>query len=72
VVAFKVLLLKSYVPMAAPILLFKTIFGMVLWNSVQSCHSITPDVNVIEMSSCQYFLIFGNRKKNSLGARSGE
>ena len=57
VVAFKVLPLGSYVPMPAPIPPFKTILELVLWNGLQSCRCITPDViNVIKMSSFQYFL----------------
>jgi hypothetical protein len=36
---------------------FKTILELVLWNDLQSCHRITPDViNVINMPSFQYFL----------------
>ena len=70
VVAFKVLPLGSYAPMTVPSPPFKTILELVLWNGLQSCRCITPDV--INMPSFQYFLfIFGNRKK-SLGPRSGE
>ena len=72
VVAFKVLPLGSYAPMPAPSPPFKTILELVLWNGLQSCRCITPDViNVIKMPSCHISFIFGNRKK-SLGARSGE
>ena len=65
VVAFKVLPLGSYAPMPAPSPRFKTILELILWNGLQSCHCITPDVIiVIKMSSFQRFLfIFGNRKK---------
>jgi len=36
---------------------FKTILELVLWNELQSCCCITPDViNVIKMPSFQYFL----------------
>ena len=73
-VAFKVGLLPlgSYAPIPAPSPPFKTILELVLWNGLQSCRCITPDViNIIKMPSFQYFLIFGKRKK-SLGARSGE
>jgi hypothetical protein len=71
VVAFKVLLLGSYALMPAPSPPFKTILELVLWNGLQSCHYITPDViNVIKMPSNISF-IFGNRKM-SLGARTGE
>jgi len=70
VVAFKVLPMGSYAPMPTPSPPFKAILELVLWNGLQSCRCITPDV--INMPSFQYFLfIFGNRKK-SLGPRSGE
>jgi hypothetical protein len=56
-VAFKVLPLGSYAPMPAPGPPFKTVLEMVLWNDIQSCRCITPDViNVITMPSFQYFL----------------
>ena len=71
-VAFKVLPLRSYVPMSASSPPFKTILELVLWNGPQSCCSITPDVtNVIKMPSFQYFLYLLEQKK-SLGTRSGE
>ena len=48
VVAFKILPLESYAPMPAPSPTFKTILELVLWNGLQSCRCITPDViNVI-------------------------
>ena len=48
VVAFKVLPLGSYALMPASSPPFKTILEMVLWNGLQSCRCITPDViNVI-------------------------
>jgi len=53
-VTFKVLPLGSYAPMPVPSLPFKTIFQLVLWNDLQSCRCITPDV--IKMPSFQYFL----------------
>ena len=57
VIAFKVLPLGSYTPMPAPSPPFKTILELVLWNGLQSCFCITPDViNVIKMPSFQYFL----------------
>ena len=57
VVAFKVLPFGSYAPMLAPSPPFKTILELVLWNGLQSCCCITPDViNVIKMPSFQYFL----------------
>jgi len=72
IVAFKVLPLGSYAPMPAPSSHFKTILELVLWNGLQSCCRITPDViNVIKMPSFQYFLYLWEQKK-SLGARSGE
>ena len=56
-VAFKVPPLGSYAPMPAPSPPFKTILELVLWNGLQSCHCITPDViSVIKMPSFQYFL----------------
>jgi hypothetical protein len=72
VAAFKVLSLGSYATMPAPSPGFKTILELVLWNILQSCRHFIPDViNVFKMSSFQYFLTFGNRKK-SFGAISGE
>jgi len=72
VVAFKVLPLGSYAQMPAPSPSFKIVLELVLWNGLQSCHSIIPDViNVIKMPSFQYFLYLREQKK-SLGARSGE
>jgi len=73
VVAFIVLPLGSYAPMPEPNPPFKTILELVLWNGLQSCLSIIPDViNIIKMPSFQYFLYLGEQKKKSLGARSGE
>ena len=72
-IAFKVLPLGSYAPMPASSPPFKTILELVLWNSLQSCRCITPDViNVIKMTSLQYFLYLREQKKSHLGARSGE
>jgi hypothetical protein len=69
-VTFKVLPLGSYAPMPVPSPPLKTILGLVLWNGLQSCCCIAPDV--IKMPSFQYFsFIFGNRKM-SLGTRSVE
>jgi len=71
-VVFKIFPLGSYAPMPAPSPLFKTILELVLWNGLQSCRCITPDViNVIKSLPFNISFIFGNRKK-SLGARSGE
>jgi len=69
VVVFKVLPLGSYAPMPAPSSPFKTIFEVVLWNGLQSCRCITPDV--IKMPSFQYFLYLREQKK-LLGDRAGE
>jgi len=68
VVAFKVLPLGRYAPMPAPSSPFKTILEMILWNGLQSCHCITPDViNVIKMPSFQYFLYLREQKKSHWG-----
>ena len=72
VVAFKVLPLGNYAPTKTPSPPFKTVLELVLWNGLQSCLCITPDViNVMQMPSLNILFIFGTRKK-SLGARSGE
>ena len=72
VVAFTVLPLGSYAPMPAPSPPFKTILELVLWDSLQSCRCIAPDViSVIKCLPFNIFFIFGNRKM-SVGARSGE
>jgi len=72
VVAFKVLPLGSYAPMPPPIPPFKTIFELVLWNGLQSCRCITPDViNVIKMPSFEHFIYLREQKK-VFGARAGE
>ena len=71
VVTFKVLPLESCEPIPAPSSNFKTILELVLWNGLQSCCCITPDViTVIKMPSFQYFLYL--REQKSLGARCGE
>jgi len=42
----------------------KTILEMVLWNGLQSCRFITPDVIIfIKMPSFQYFLYLREQKK---------
>jgi len=57
VVAFKLLPLGSYAVMPAPSPPFKTILELVLWNGLQSCCHITPDViSVIKIPSFHYFL----------------
>jgi len=64
VVAFKVLPLGSYAPMPACSPPFKIILELVLWNGLQSCLCITPDViKVIKMPSFQYFLYLREQKK---------
>jgi hypothetical protein len=71
VTTFKVLPLGSYA-IPAPSSHFKTILELVLWNGLQRCRHITPDViNVIKMTSFKYFLYLWEQKK-SLGARSSE
>ena len=44
VVAFKVLPLGSYALMPVPSSPFKAILELILWNGLQSCHCVTPDV----------------------------
>ena len=64
VVAFKILPLGSYVPMLAPSPPLKTILELVLWNGLQSCRCIIPDViNVIKMPSFQNLLYLREQKK---------
>jgi len=64
VVAFKVFPLGSYATMPAPSSPLKTILQLVLWNGLQSCLCIIPDViNVIKMPSFQYFLDLREQKK---------
>jgi len=64
VVACKLLPLGSYAPMPAPSPPFRTILELVLWNGLQRCRCINPDViSVIKMPSFQYFLYHGEQKK---------
>jgi hypothetical protein len=64
VMAFKVLHLGSYAPMPAPSPPFKTVLELVLWNGLQSCRCITPDItNVIKTPSFQYFFYLREQKK---------
>ena len=64
IVTFKVLPLGSYALMPAPRPPFKTILELVLWNGLQSCCCITPEViSVIKMPSFQYFLYLREQKK---------
>jgi hypothetical protein len=68
VIAFKVLPLGSYAPMPEPSPPFKTILELVLWNGLQSCRHIAPDViSVIKMASFQYFLYFREQEKATGG-----
>jgi hypothetical protein len=51
--------------MQAPGTPFKTVMDLVLWNGLQSCRCITPDViNVIKMPSFQYFFYLREPKKS--------
>ena len=69
VVAFKVLPLGSYAPMPAPSPPFKTILELVLWNDLQSCSCIIPDIiNAIKMPSFQCFLYL-REQKNVIGGQ---
>jgi hypothetical protein len=67
VVAFKVLPLGSYAAlMPVPSPPFKTILELVLWNGLQSCYHITPDViSVIKVPPFNISFIFRNQKKKS-------
>jgi hypothetical protein len=70
--AFKVRPLGIYAPTPVPSQPIKTILELVLWNGLQSCRCIIPDViNVIKITSFQYFLFLREQKKSN-GARSGE
>jgi len=63
-VDFKVLPLGSYASMPEPSPPFKTILELVLWNGIQTCRCINPDViNVIKMPSFQYSLYLREQKK---------
>jgi len=49
--------------MPAPSPPFKTILELVLWNGLQSCRCVIPDViNVIKMPSFHYFLYLREQK----------
>ena len=62
-VAFKILSLGSYTLMPASSSHVKTILELVLWNGLQSCRHVTPDViNVIKMHRFNIFFTFGNTK----------
>jgi len=63
-VTFKVLPLLSYVPMPAPSYPSKQFWNWFLWNGLQSCRRITPDViSVTKMPSFQYFLYLQEQEK---------
>jgi len=63
-----ILPLGSYAPVPVPSPPFKTIFELILWKGLQSCHCIIPDViSVIEMPSFQYFLYLWEQKKVTKG-----
>jgi len=63
-VTFKILPFGSCAPMPAPSPPCKTILELVLWNGLQSCRCITPDVNnFIEIPSFKYFLYLREQKK---------
>jgi hypothetical protein len=65
VVAFKVVPLGSYALMPAPSPPLKTILELVLWNDLQSCRYIIPDViSVIKIPSFKYFLYQGQKKSH--------
>jgi len=59
---FKVLPLGSYAPMPATSPTFKIVLELVLWNGLQSCHCIIPDVINFKMPSFQYFLYLREQK----------
>jgi hypothetical protein len=64
VVAFIVLPLGSYAPVPVPSTTLKIILELVLWNGLQSCRCITPDViNVIKMPFFQYFIYLREQNK---------
>jgi hypothetical protein len=64
VAAFKVLPLGNYAPVSVPGQPFKTNLELVLWNGLQTCCHITPDViSVIKMPSIKYFPYLWERKK---------
>jgi hypothetical protein len=71
VIAFKVLPLGRYEPMPVPSPPFKTILEPVLWNGLQTCHCITPDVMSTKCLPFNISFTFRNRKK-TMGTRSGE
>ena len=68
VVAFRVMPLGSYAPMPAPSTLFKTILELVLWNDLQSCRCIIPDViNVIKNAFLSIFPLSSGTEESHWG-----
>jgi hypothetical protein len=65
VVAFKILTFGSYAPMLAPSPPLKTILELVLWNGLQSCHRITPDV--IKMPYISILTLSSGTEKVTVG-----
>jgi hypothetical protein len=62
--------LINYAPTPAPSSPFKTILELVLWNSLQNCRRITPDViSVIKMPSFQYFLYLREQNRERVPAQ---
>jgi len=67
-VAFKVLPLGSYTLMSAPSPPFKIILELVLWNGLQSCRCITPDViNVVKNTFPSIFPLSSGTEKSNWG-----
>jgi hypothetical protein len=68
VAAFKALPLGSYAPMSAPSATFKTILELVLWNDLQSCRRITPDViSVIKKAFLSVFSLSSGTERSHWG-----
>ena len=68
VVAFKVLPLGSYALMSTPSPPFKTILELVLWNGLQSCRCITPDViNIHQNAFLSIFTLSSGTEKSHWG-----
>jgi hypothetical protein len=62
---FKVLPLGSYAPMPAPSSPLKIILKLVLWNGLQSCRRITPDIiNVIKMHSFPFLYLLEHKERH--------
>ena len=63
VVIFKVLPWGNYAPIPAPSPPFKTILELVLWNGLQSCHCITPNVSMYQKAFLSIFPLFRGTEK---------